>query len=296
MKYNYTIIIPHKNSVDVLRRCLNSIPQRDDLHVIVIDDNSDPKIVDFDKFPGKERADVTLIFDKESKGAGHARNRGLELLDTKWVLFSDCDDFFSDNLNQILDGYVNCTDDIVFFDVESVYSDTLKPSTRSLSYNKRLNKAIRENDMNLLRYKFIVPWGKIVRAEIIKNYSIFFDEYFVSNDAMFSLKTGHYARSVSAVKKVLYVVTTSSNSLMTQRALSCVWTRFNVAININQFLSKNKLSKYHVNLLAYLDYFRGKGLRNICKAIIKSIRYTPPKYLIGDFCACVKYFFSKTQR
>ena len=83
----------HKNSVDVLRRCLNSIPQRDDLHVIVIDDNSDPKIVDFDKFPGKERADVTLIFDKESKGAGHARNRGLELLDTKWVLFSDCDDF-----------------------------------------------------------------------------------------------------------------------------------------------------------------------------------------------------------
>ena len=52
MKYAFTIIIPHKNVPDLLQRCLDSIPKRDDLHIIVVDDNSDSKIVDFDRFPG----------------------------------------------------------------------------------------------------------------------------------------------------------------------------------------------------------------------------------------------------
>ena len=34
----YSIIIPHYNIPDLLRRCLESIPQRDDVQVIVVDD------------------------------------------------------------------------------------------------------------------------------------------------------------------------------------------------------------------------------------------------------------------
>ena len=49
MKFSYSIIIPHKNTPKFLQRCLDSIPQREDLEVIVVDDNSDPNIVDFDK-------------------------------------------------------------------------------------------------------------------------------------------------------------------------------------------------------------------------------------------------------
>lgn len=37
---NYSIIIPHKNSAGLLQRCLDSIPQRDDIQIIIIDDNS----------------------------------------------------------------------------------------------------------------------------------------------------------------------------------------------------------------------------------------------------------------
>ena len=49
---NYSIIIPHKNIPNLLQRCLDSIPNREDVQIIVVDDNSDPNIVDFDKFPG----------------------------------------------------------------------------------------------------------------------------------------------------------------------------------------------------------------------------------------------------
>ena len=38
---NYTIIIPHHNIPNLLRRCLHSIPLRDDVQIIVVDDCSD---------------------------------------------------------------------------------------------------------------------------------------------------------------------------------------------------------------------------------------------------------------
>ncbi|MDR2475404.1 MAG: glycosyltransferase family 2 protein, partial [Bacteroidales bacterium] len=40
MTFNYSIIIPHKDIPDLLRRCLDSIPYRNDLQIIIVDDNS----------------------------------------------------------------------------------------------------------------------------------------------------------------------------------------------------------------------------------------------------------------
>lgn len=48
---NYSIIIPHKNTPDLLQYCLDSIPVRDNVLVIVVDDNSDTNKVDFNNFP-----------------------------------------------------------------------------------------------------------------------------------------------------------------------------------------------------------------------------------------------------
>ena len=37
-KYTYSVIIPHRNTPDLLERCLDSIPERADIQVLVIDD------------------------------------------------------------------------------------------------------------------------------------------------------------------------------------------------------------------------------------------------------------------
>ena len=39
--FNYSIIIPHRNIPQLLQRCIDSIPSRDDLQIIIVDDNSD---------------------------------------------------------------------------------------------------------------------------------------------------------------------------------------------------------------------------------------------------------------
>ena len=37
--FTYSIIIPHKNTITLLRRCIESIPKRNDIQIIVIDVN-----------------------------------------------------------------------------------------------------------------------------------------------------------------------------------------------------------------------------------------------------------------
>ena len=72
---NYSIIIPHKNIPQLLQRCLDSIPVRDDVQVIVVDDNSDSRIVDFHNFPKWKGSEYKVLFSKNNLTAGGAKCR-----------------------------------------------------------------------------------------------------------------------------------------------------------------------------------------------------------------------------
>ena len=93
MDIMYSVIIPHKNIPKLLERCLQSIPSRNDIQIIVVDDCSDKDVI-----CKVERLcslyNTLLIKTTEGKGAGYVRNIGLTRAIGKWVLFADADDFF----------------------------------------------------------------------------------------------------------------------------------------------------------------------------------------------------------
>ena len=114
----YSFIIPHKNCPDLLQRCVDSIPERDDVEVIVVDDNSAER-----KKPSlKERKNlqVILLDAEHSKGAGRARNVGLQHAEGKWLLFADADDYYNENeLKKILNKYLKDeSTDLVYLNAE----------------------------------------------------------------------------------------------------------------------------------------------------------------------------------
>ena len=49
MEYNVSIIIPHYNSPDLLAVLLDSIPEKEDIQIIVVDDNSTKKTDIYEK-------------------------------------------------------------------------------------------------------------------------------------------------------------------------------------------------------------------------------------------------------
>ena len=211
----YSIIIPHKNIPNLLQRCLDSIPQRNDLEVIVVDDDSDPNMVDFDSFPGKDRKDTTIIFDKSGKGAGRARNIGLEHAKGKWLLFADADDFYNYSIRDILNDHVNSEADIIFFDSNSVESDTFLKGTRE-SYTHAKVKLYEINPKEAefqLRYCHGVPWCKIVRHSMVKEHHVCFDETPINNDTTFAYSIGLVANTIKVDKRVGYCVTNREGSI-----------------------------------------------------------------------------------
>ena len=286
--YNYTVIIPHKNCPDLLQRALDSIPENDDIQVIIVDDNSDESKVDFEKFPGLERKNTIVVFDKSGKGAGRARNIGLSKIDnnTKWVTFLDADDFYSKDAEAIFEKYKDNQNDIVYFLWDSVYSDTLEPSNRKRFYLKKISQS--NNDKDILKYKMYWPVGKFVSYKIVNENNIKFDEVIASNDAMFSVKVGHISKNIEVSDDTLYIVTESSNSLVKQVSFEVTNCRFNVAKNINNYLKVIGKSKYHVNLFGIAYKFKSIGLSTMIKYMIKSLFSTSIKYLFKDLSECVK--------
>ena len=79
MAYRYSFVIPHKNLPLLLKRCLSSIPQRNDVQIIVVDDASEdvPALQEV----VREFDQVELVLNEEARGAGYARNVGLKKLD-----------------------------------------------------------------------------------------------------------------------------------------------------------------------------------------------------------------------
>ena len=162
---NFTIIIPHKNIPSLLERLLNSIPFRDDLEIIVVDDNSSDEIVDFNHFPFVGRANYTVIFNKESRGAGYARNCALPHAHGKWILFADADDFFNAGFDDFLNDYIDSKADIVYFNANSVDSETYELSDRVDHLHGFIEDYHKDKNRGelIMRYLFTEPWCKMVK-------------------------------------------------------------------------------------------------------------------------------------
>ncbi|WP_297904346.1 glycosyltransferase family 2 protein [uncultured Parabacteroides sp.] len=255
---NYSIIIPHRNIPKLLQRCLDSIPYRDDIQIIVVDDNSDPKVVDFDNFPGMNAPNVEVYFTKEGKGAGYARNVGLEHAKGKWILFADADDYFTQELVTILDTLKESNNDLIFLGSKCIDGVTKRIHKRDLKYSKLMKEALAGNK-DKYRYNAYVPFAKIIRSDLIRDNYILFDETIVANDMMGSIRMAYCSKSTGFDDRCIYIREVRNGSLMSKRSIQYLICRFNVWLRVNDFLTDIGFSKYHINLIPTLIKILLKG-------------------------------------
>lgn len=277
---NYSIIIPHKNIPDLLRRCLNSIPRRDDIQIIVVDDNSDEDKVDFKHFPGVGEKCVEVYFTKEGRGAGYARNVGLKHAKGKWLLFADADDFYTIDAWSYFDKCLHSEYDIIYFKVECRDSSTLLPANRNLKNNVVVNSYLSGEKCSdlLLRYTCWEPWNKMWRKNFVSFRKLQFEEIPRGNDAMFVLQGGDKARTIFAIGEKLYVVTYRAQSLSYNLSKETFFSSFLLKIRINKFYKERNLK--YLRLSVFYDIkqaFYLFGFATALKALWLIFRYH------GDF-------------
>lgn len=276
----YSFIIPHKNVPQLLERCLATIPQREDTEIIIVDDCSDSSVVDFNTFPGQARKNTQCVFLKESKGAGYARNVGIDMASGKWLLFADADDFYTENISMLLENYKDdTTTDIVYLNAQSYFEKD--GSTAPQSFSKYFERYAKHKfySEKILRYNIWTPWSRMVKRELVLHNNIRYEEIPVGNDKMFCLLSSKYALKIDLESIVIYNYFVPEKGSVT----------FGYSSNV-EFIKQRLELQYRSNLLyddvdflfhqSYIyNYLRGnlkdKGLKSIYKdfMISHSISY-----------------------
>ncbi len=268
---NYSIIIPHKNTPDLLQRCLDSIPRRDDVQIIVVDDNSDPKQVDFKNFPGLNDNHVEVYFTKKGKGAGYARNVGLKHAKGKWVLFADSDDWYLGNLSEMMDKYVDSDFDMLIFRHIRISSNgAIIPSV----YDKMFDVALDTGNLDDVKYFYACPVARFIKREFVENNNIEFQQVRYSNDVMFSLKVSLFAKRIKIIDEPIYCVFEGGNSLTrNNNNLKNYYVRTKVALKAQSYINARKCNVeypwklWYSNLMGTNKFVAVCLIPNICHAI-----------------------------
>ena len=146
---------------------LASIPNIDEIEVLVIDDKSTKDLIAYERLKNKYKHSNVKFFknDTSKKGAGVCRNIGLKYIKGNWVVFADSDDFFVDGFFEIIKDYLDTNYDVVFFRPISIDRGTGKVSDRHQKYESLILNYLRTKDKKSelqLRYEFVVPWSKLI--------------------------------------------------------------------------------------------------------------------------------------
>lgn len=284
--FNYSLIIPHKNTPNLLERCLLSIPNRDDLEVIIVDDNSTPDNIE--KLSRLTHMNTTWIFDKSNKGAGHARNLGMEKATGEWLIFADADDYYSKDFDSFLNRAMNLNVDMVFINAAIVDDNNIIKYTIISKFIALLKKG-EDSALQKMRFGFWTPWSRITRRRIFSENNIMFEEVPTGNDTLAVLKASKYSQSFEVEPDIMYYYYKPTNGSQTAKA----YNQETYSQRLRQRFETNKLYK-EVNypyLWPIFREFRNKSWNKTEK--IKKIKNDYNYNVILDYYYFIKRICAK---
>ncbi|MCY9804595.1 glycosyltransferase family 2 protein [Vibrio scophthalmi] len=255
MDFMYSIVVPHYNSEQGLKRLLDSIPTRPDIQIIVVDDNSS-EALDSQRLAEQYKSHHLEFLTNNTgiKGAGSARNVGIKQLRSRYTLFADADDLFCSGTFELLDTVLH-GDDISYFSPTSRCDVTGELSDRHHIYANLVRDFLESGDEDI-RYHFSVPWSKVFRTEFIQENGLYFDQVIASNDVMFSLVSGRKAASISVHPQEIYCVTRGKGTLTVNFKPAVVRSRYEVELNRIDYIASFAVPTDSTSLYKMVKNFR----------------------------------------
>lgn len=131
-----SVVIPVYNQEDLIVRAIESVPKRDDVEIIIVNDGStDNTSANIFENLEKFNKNIRMVVFKENQGVANALNAGLELIEGEYYVALGSDDYFyTDRLNDFIDNDLNDKVDMVYFCLERNDGSLIEPNeeTRAL--------------------------------------------------------------------------------------------------------------------------------------------------------------------
>lgn len=159
-----SVIIPCYNQQDLVTKAMDSIPKRDDIEIIVIDDGSIDNTWDSLMEYRRQHEDIInliYLYNEENKGVAYTVNRGYDVAKGEYIVLLGSDDYFyTDKFEEIiseLDGT-----DLVYFDLKVNNGDVWDVSDDSKYALCGSVKFMRRDFVNKTRCPENKIWGEDV--------------------------------------------------------------------------------------------------------------------------------------
>ena len=154
MQPKLSIMVPVYNQADLLLEALNSIPKRNDIEVLIIDDCSTDNTWEvmsnwrdenLEKF-----AAIRLKKNSENMGCGYSKNWAYRAAQGEYIVTLDSDDYFYTRVfNDIVEQLYNHSEDMLFIN-NNINSGTIwKDESRKATWSYIIkNSFLREHNLN----------------------------------------------------------------------------------------------------------------------------------------------------
>ena len=259
--FDYSVIIPHCNSVRFLPKLFSSIPTDGKIEVLLVDNSPEPITVQQVREVGVMR-DFTLLFSEPVRGAGGARNVGIEKAQGKWLIFADADDYFAEGAFDVFFSKVDSDAEIIYTGMGGIYLDTGEKADRGDIYINLVRDYLCEKKSeDDLRLGFASPCCKMISHDLVERHNLRYDEIRAGNDIYFSLTSGFYATKVEAVDFISYIATVSKGTLTKRRDYEVIKARLYSKLHCNQFLKGHGYSQRQHSVMFALNAARNYGVK-----------------------------------
>ncbi len=224
--FSVSIIIPVYNVQNYIGRCLDSIfsqeSDRVKLECILINDCTQDGSMDIvsEKLKGyKGNISFILKTHSQNQGLSAARNTGINAAHGEYVLFVDSDDHFEEGAIDYMVSCLEktgCGEDVDIVMANSFVCNNQKPAMalddngEELLDNKN-EKALRDL---MTRRLFHTVWNKLIRKDLIVNYSLWFEDGIIDEDLLWSYLVFLNAKKVLVLPRVTYIYEDNPSSIL----------------------------------------------------------------------------------
>lgn len=219
-----SVVMPVYNAEKTIGQALECLTKQTlkDIEIICINDGSKDKSLNILKQWAKKHNNIR-IYSQKNKGAGAARNRGLDLANGKYIIFLDADDLFKHKMLEKL--YTKATQtksEIVIFEYDEMrsYDNVNLEITNWKNLNSRLiTKNIftyKDLGKNIFAFTYFQSWNKFYLRDFLVKNDIRFQEIRYFEDLDFVYSSLIIAKRIS----VLYDKLLLYRNLQTTKTLS----------------------------------------------------------------------------
>ncbi|MDO4497400.1 MAG: glycosyltransferase family 2 protein [Bacteroidales bacterium] len=252
--------------VSLIKRMLDSIPQRDDIEILLLDNASNNSSNGQSIYASLEGERTRVILHPSRISLGECRNHLIGLAQGEWIIFADVDDiFFTEELNRVLDSAATTDYDLVYWGTKTFYTDG-KIVDDSYGYQGTEIQPLRNRDY-LIQHRF-EAWRKMVRRDLLMQHSeVRFAPCILCEDVLYSInlllatsKVGVYPPLVySYVRDDASILGSKRSMKEVKQALSCMFQALDILHAHGYSLVEQEVSKaclIRMRWISKIQFFR----------------------------------------